>query len=203
VVIEPVTDGELRLARQGALSAARSARGLVSSGELIQEANVWMMSHLDKVELWREQGRHGQNKLRHACKQWCLLVVARERKRVSRLEGGDLHYYTDTLIAELLPHIWDPDDWATGEATYTSERKAPARPAEGNNRLAMVCDVRQAFFGLPVDDRQLLEWLHRDGGASYEAVGVWMEVSDRTVRRREERVLAKMVERLGGEPPWK
>jgi len=84
VVIEPVTDGELRLARQGALSAARSARGLVSSGELIQEANVWMMSHLDKVELWREQGRHGQNKLRHACKQWCLSVVAKERKRVSR-----------------------------------------------------------------------------------------------------------------------
>lgn len=198
-----VTDAEVRLARQGAMSAARSARGLVSTGDLIGEANLWMLQHLDKVELWREQGRHGQNKLRRACKQWCLTVVANERKRVSRLRDGDLFYYSPSMLAEVLPFIWDADDWTSSSAAAQHERQAPSRPAEGNNRLAMIVDVRGAFYGLPADDQDLLRMLHKDGGATYEQVAEWMDVSERTVRRREERVLEKMVERLGGEAPWK
>lgn len=198
-----VTDAEIRIARQGAMSAARSARGLVSTGDLIGEANLWMLQHMDKVELWREQGRHGQNKLRRACKQYCLTVVAAERKRVSRLKTGDLFYYSPSLLSEVLPYIWDPDDWTSSSAAAQEERHAPSRPAEGNNRIAMIVDVRGAFYGLPAEDQRLLTLLYKDGGATYDQVAEWLEVAERTVRRREERVLEKMVERLGGEAPWK
>jgi DNA-directed RNA polymerase specialized sigma24 family protein len=198
-----VTDAEIRIARQGALSAARSARGLVPTGDLIGEANLWMLQHMDKVELWRDQGRHGQNKLRRACKQWCLSVVATERRKTSRLRNGDLFYYSPTLVSELLPYIWDPDDWTSSSAAAQEERHAPSRPSEGNNRLAMIVDVRGAFFGLPVEDQRLLLLIHKDGGATYDAVAEFLEVSERTVRRREERVLEKLVERLGGEAPWR
>lgn len=198
-----VTDAEIRIARQGAMSAGRSARGLMPTGDLIGEANLWMLQHIDKVELWREQGRHGQNKLRHACKQHCLTIVAAERKRVSRLKNGDLFYYSPTLLVEVLPFIWDPDDWTSSSGAAQEERHAPSRPAEGNNRIAMIVDVRGAFYGLPADDQALLTLLYKDGGATYEQVGEWLDVSEKTVRRREERVLEKMVERLGGEAPWK
>lgn len=197
-----ITDKELRIARQGALSAARSGRGLVDPADLIGEANLWMVEHIDKVAQWSEQGRHGQNKLRNACRQRCLTILAKERRLRSGLEQGDSFYYNAQMIRELLPDIFDEDDWASGSSVSSSEVRAPSRPAEGNNRLAMVADVRQAFFSLPQEQRDLLEALYKDGGMPIDAVAAQWDVSDRTIRRREERNLEKMVERLGGEAPW-
>lgn len=203
MVTDPITESEIKLAKQGAMSAHRSARGLVRADDLIQEANLWMVAHMDKVTQWREEGRHGQNKLRHACKQWCLKIVARERRRVSGLQPGDLHYYTSAMISELLPAIWNPDDWQTSSMLDTSELKGPSRPSEGNNRIAMIVDVRTAFYALPKDDQYVLFMLYKDAGMSYDMLGEILGVHERTVRRREERALERMVERLGGEPPWK
>lgn len=116
---------------------------------------------------------------------------------------NDSHYYTIPLVLDLLPSIWDVDDWSAGQAVPSSETmRGQSRPAEGNNRLAMICDIRAAFHGLPRKDQALLLLLHKDGGAAYEQVAVMLEVSERTVRRREERAAEKIVERLGGEPPW-
>ena len=201
-MVTPPTDSEIRLAKQGAASAARSARGLVSSEDLTQEALLWVVSNPDKVEQWRDEGRHGQNKLRHACKQYCLTIVARERRKRSGLQAGDVFYYTNQMVAELLPYMWSPEDWTTSSGDQ-QDVKGPSRPSEGNNRLAMIVDVRAAFYTLASREQSLLIMLHKDGGATYEQVGMWMECSERTIRRREERALSKMVERLGGEPPWR
>ena len=195
-----ITDQETRLAAQGARSAARSARGLVSVSDLIGEANLWMVSHMEKVLLWREQGRHGQNKLRNACRQRCLTVVAAERRLKSRLEAGDIFWYTPAAIREILPNIFDTDDWTSSSAGEAGELKKQARPAEGNNRLAAICDVRAAFYGLPQGDQKLLVLLFKDC-FDYATAAATLDVHEKTVRRREQRVLEKMVERLGGEPP--
>lgn len=196
-----ITDHDLKLAKQGAMSAAKSARGLVPLSDLIGEANLWMVEHLDKVELWREQGSHGANKLRNACRQRCLTVVAKERRRRSRLELGDLFYYTPQMVREILPDIFDTDDWSSSTSTISDEPRAASRPAEGNNRLAAICDVRQAFYGLPQADRTFLAELYEAGGVTTEVLAATMNVHERTVKRREQRVIDKMVERLGGEPP--
>lgn len=201
-MVSAPTDSEIRLAKQGAASAGRSARGLVSSEDLTQEALLWVVSNPEKVEQWRGEGRHGQNKLRHACKQHCLTIVARERRKRSGLQAGDVFHYTNQMIAELLPYMWSPEDWTTSSGEQ-QDVKGPSRPSEGNNRLAMIVDVRAAFYTLASREQSLLIMLHKDGGATYEQVGMWMECSERTIRRREDRALSKMVERLGGEPPWR
>jgi len=66
----------------------------------------------------------------------------------------------------------------------------------------MVIDVRSAFDALPPKDKMLLIDLYADGGMAVQVVAAQLQVTERTVRRREERALDKMVERLGGEPPW-
>lgn len=199
---QPITDNELKLARQGAMSAWRSGRGVVDQDDLVAEAHLWMVEHLEKVRMWRDQGRHGQNKLRNACRQRCLTVVAQARRTRSQLTKGDLSYYTPQIIRELLPVIFHPEDWVSSEI-HTGETRSPSRPSEGNTRLAMVVDVRSAFFGLPTKDQQLLADLYSDGGLPIQVIAAQLEVTERTVRRREERALDKMVERLGGEPPWR
>ena len=197
----PITDTELKLARQGAMSAWRSGRGVVEQEDLIAEAHLWMVENLEKVRLWREKGRHGQNTLRNACRQRCLTIVAQARRERSKLTKGDLAYYTPQIIRELLPAIFYPEDWVSSEI-HTGETRSPSRPSEGNTRLAMVVDVRSAFSSLPQNDKQLLADLYADGGMPIQVVALQLDVTERTVRRREERALDKMVERLGGEPPW-
>jgi hypothetical protein len=197
-----ISDSELRLASQGAKSAFRSGRGLVEYNDLVSEAHLWIVENYEKVEQWRDEGRHGQNKLRNACRQRCLTVIARERRKRSNLQPGDVFYYTPQMIREILPNIWDEDDWVTGQQVGGGEIRTPSRPAEGNNRLAMIVDVRTAFFNLNNNDQNLLSDMYKDGGLPLDVVATQWEVTERTIKRREERVLDKMVERLGGEPPW-
>ena len=197
-----VTADDMKIARQGALSAFRSGRGIVEADDMIGEANLWMVKHLDKVVHWRTQGRHGQNKLRNACRQRCLTIIAQERKKKSGLHSGDIFYYTPAMIRELLPDIWDVDDWAHSSNTAHDEPKGPSRPSEGNNRLAMISDVRSAFYSLSEKDQFFLEDFYRDGGITADMMAARLEVTERTVRRRDNRIMEKLVERLGGEPPW-
>ena len=196
-----ITDSELRLARQGALSAARSGRGLVATSDLISESNLWMIEHYEKVVLWRDEGVHGKNKLRLASRQRCLTIIARERRKRSGLLPGDIFYYTPAIISEILPDIFEVENWTTNNAVNMGERRSPSRPAEGNNRVAMISDVRSAFYGLPKLDQRLLTWIFKES-ITYDTIAVMLDCAERTVRRREARVLEKMVERLGGEPPW-
>ncbi len=202
MVEDPITPNDLKIAKQGALSAYRSGRGIISAEDLVGEANLWLVKHVDKVRLWRDQGRHGQNKLRNACRQRCLTIIANERKKQSGLQPGDIFYYTAVMIRELLPDIWDEDDWTNSSSGSGEEIRSPSRPAEGNNRLAMVADIRSAFFTLSKKDQAFLEDFYRDGGVSADVLAASLEVTERTVRRRDDRIMEKMVERLGGEPPW-
>lgn len=193
----------MNLAFQAARSASQSGRGIVPLDDLVQEARLWLVSHPEKVQRWRDEGKHGQNKVRKACKQHCLTVVQRERRRMSGLRAGDSYFYSAAVIAELLPYIWEPEDWISGSAAPMDDVRSLPRPSEGNNRLAMIADVRSAFAKLQEQDQQTLALLHKDGGSTYESVAVMFEVHERTVRRREERILDRMVELLGGENPWR
>ena len=197
-----ITPHDMRIAKQGALSAYRSGRGLVTVDDMIGEGNLWMVKHLDKVVHWRPQGRHGQNKLRHAVRQRCLTIIAKERRRRSGLQPGDIFYYTPAMVRELLPDIWNEDDWVSGNTNNAEEIRSPSRPSEGNNRLAMVADVRSSFYTLSEKDQNFLMDFYRDGGVTKDIMAARLEVTERTVTRRDDRIMEKMVERLGGEPPW-
>ena len=189
MVIKEFTDSELRLAKQGASSAYRSGRGLIELGDLIGEAYLWMASHYNRVLEWRETGRHGQNKLRHACKQAGLTAIAKERKRITGTEKGDVFYYTPQIIRELLPSIFDVSDWVSGAMGMSAEPKGPSRPAEGNNRLAMVSDLRSAFYSLPESNRVFLQEVFHEGSDDIvEVIAAREDVSEKTINRRIDRM---------------
>lgn len=192
----------MRLAQQGARSAFTSGRRLVSYDDLVSEAYVWMVTHMDKVVQWREEGLHGKNKLRRACRQHGLTVIAGERRKRAGISPSDQFYYSPAMLRELLPAIWDPDDWTTS-TIVSEERKAPSRPSEGNNRLAMICDIRGGFYNLPTQDQVLLFDVYGSGGAlTWQQIADREGVSEKTIRRREERAIERLLERLGGGYPF-
>ena len=194
------TEHELRLARQGAMSAARSARGLISSDDLIGEAYLWMAAQPDKVVGWREKGRHGENILRKACRQACLTVVARQRRIVSRLEGGDIFYYSMMAVRDTLPDIFDPEHWTDKSTDLFEIQRSTKRPNEGMGHITTIADVRKGFQSLSPDEQMLLRLLYEDM-YTWQKTSELLEVTERTVRRREERAVERIVEKLGGESP--
>jgi hypothetical protein len=67
----------------------------------------------------------------------------------------------------------------------------------------MVSDVRSAFYSLPETNRVFLEEVFDQGADNIiEVIAAREDVSEKTINRRIDRLMDKMVERLGGEPPW-
>lgn len=199
---EVITDHDLKIATQGAASAYRSGRGVVDKDDLIGEAYLWLAKNKAKVNRWHDEGKHGDNKIRHAVRLHCLRVVSDERRKQSRLMRGDLFYYPMALVREILPDVYDREDWFGQRGEPADKVRGTSRPSEGNNRLAMIIDVQSCLKRLPESDQALLADLYQDGGVGFDVVAATAGVSSRTIRRREERAIERIVEMLGGEPPY-
>jgi len=103
---------------------------------------------------------------------------------------------------ELLPDIFDEVDWTQSGDIQQERVRGSSKPSEGNNRLTMIIDVKSAFYSLPARDQAVLKDLYADGGMDAALLAATFAVSDRTIRRWRERAVDRMVEWLGGEPPW-
>lgn len=202
-----IGERELKLARQAAMSAykagkARATYPLVELDDMVGEANLWLAQNVKRIKEWREEDdTHCDNLIRFACRMHCLRIVAEERQRRSTALRGDAHYYNMATVRELLPDVFDQEDWY-GQSVVTDGPKRPTAPSEGNNRLAMIIDVKAGLEALDPDDQMILEARFKDGGVDHEQLGVLLEVSARTARRREDRAVSRLIERLGGDYPW-
>lgn len=198
-----LTDRELQIITQGATNAHKAQREFVPLPDLINEGVLWALEHPKKVEMWRDKGKYGENLLRHSVKQKCLSHIAKERQRVYRLERDDIAYYNPAVVKEILPDIFDVEDWLnSGTVNDMDKVSGLSRPSEGNNRLATIVDVKSGFDSLSDDDQMLLRELYADGGVGHQVLAATLDVTERTVQRREERAIQRLVDRLGGEVPW-
>ena len=197
-----LTDRELQVITQGATNAYNAQRKFMELGDLINEAVLWALEHEKKLLMWREKGKHGENLLRFSAKQHCLSLIGRERRRIYKLEKDDIAYYTPAIVREVLPDIFDIDDWLSGSTSDQERVSGTSRPSEGNTRLATVVDVKSGFDSLSEDDQALLTDLYADGGVTHQVLAATLEVSEKTIQRREQRAITRLVDKLGGELPW-
>jgi len=199
------TDKEYRLAREGARDASSSSRvsNLIEMDDLVGEAYLWLASHPKKVSEWRELGRKGENMIRLSCKRSALKAVAKERKRVSGAEYSDMCFYSVQMVRELMPTIFNAEDWVNGSGAMSNEPKSQAAPAEGNNRLAMIVDVRGAYHDQAKHVQEFLQRMYDNPVPNVEdLIAVEEGVSTKTIQRRDERYLGFIVAYLGGDNPW-
>ena len=66
----------------------------------------------------------------------------------------------------------------------------------------MLVDVAFAVSSLPKEDQDLLRDRYCDGGAYLDAIASKLEETPDAVRKRIDRILNKLVEKLGGDPPF-
>lgn len=196
-----------RITRSCSRAARRVAtvnRNYVEYEDIMQELTIWLLTHSERVDEWLGKGSAGESKLLKALNRAGQYAVARERIKATGAEKDDLFFYTPGVIDQLLPDVWFPEWWDSSGSTAERGR-GQAKPAESGNRRAMMADLRKALNSLPEDDLRLLfdRFAERpsEGGVKFaQSYGL----TEDGLRRRLTRIMEKLVDRMGGEPPqWR
>jgi len=196
------TDSEMKTASIVSRKIHSLQRRLVDYDDIQSECYVWLCKNPERVKRWREEGKQGRGKLSTALYRAGMRYAVRERARITRTHVADHAFYSEALLHEILPDIFDYEDWALASFADDSDGRSSLRPGEGNTRLAMICDVRFAYDLLGDNEKNILKDRFADGGLDVQVMAATYQVSESTMRRRIRAALRKLTDRLGGEPPW-
>lgn len=179
---------------------------LADADDIRQELWLWFDKRRDKMLAWVdptqdenevERGWHALRKsLYRQGDKYCRTQKA---KRLG-YHVRDEVFYSEAILDELLPHVWDLTD-DIGQAHDDGSPKPPPNPAEGGNRIVSLFDVQVALKAADDEDRKLLMLRYRDGIEPSELAKLF-ECSRTTIDRRLRRALKRLSDFLGGESPW-
>jgi len=200
VVDDVFSDRVMRACRRNANRVSKVNRSYVDSDDVMGEMFLWVASHDKKVQHWMDDGRKGMAKLNTALFRAGHRYVNKQRAEAIGGQLSDMYWYSVPVLEELLEDVWTYTDWLPTPSLENS--RGQSSPAEGNNRTAMLTDVSFAVSSLPKDDQDLLRDRYCDGGAYIDAIASKLEESPDAVRKRIDRLLNKLIEKLGGEPPF-
>ena len=175
-------DDEIKLADDIAAGVGKRWRRL-SIDEVKAELRLWLCENIKYVQRWREEGKHGRNKLR---------LSLRRRANQHCREENDAQQpwtpeweYTPEATATILELVFAYSDW-TEIAT------------DGNSDVwASLTDVSAAFETLNKTDKKLLV-LRYEMGCKYGEIATELELSSAdAARMRVTRALNRCAERAG------
>jgi hypothetical protein len=175
----------------------------------------WVCAHTKRVSTaWGNQNPPGFDsatgqRLVRAIERYMEAAGRREKAALAGYRVEDEAFYPKTLIEMALPALWDVSiatsapvalDENAGDGYLPPKRLSD--PAEGNNWLASVVDVRQAYYGtvLTVDQQDWLALRYRDF-LSVEDVARSLGLGAEYVNHQLEAALRKIQRTLGGERP--
>jgi len=193
-----------RISRACTRNARRVAavhRNYVEYADVLAEMHVWVLANSEWVQQYLDTGSRGMTKLNTALWRCGHAYAANERMRRTGCKPGDHYWYSTAVVEDLLPAVWSFTDWlATGSPSDAGMPKGRSRPSEGNNRVAMLVDVAGAVRKLPADDIELLRQRYVES-MDWVLLGRLRDQSQDAVRKRVDRLLLRLVDFLGGEPP--
>ena len=197
-----VTDTEIRIANGVAKRVHRTQRFLLEFDDIRSEMYLWMAAHPDKMSRWREEGKSGKGKLGTALYRAGMRWATKERARITRTHVSDHAFYSEAVLHELLPDVYDYYNWILNTVEDDTDGRMQSRPGEGNTRLAMLVDVKFGLESLPEEDQELLHARFADGGMDVQVLAATYQAHESTIRRRVRNALRRLSDKLGGEPPW-
>ena len=195
-------DAVLAVGAGVAAEVRRAFHPFVDHVDLMGEVAEWACSNPSKVSDYyaldeREFRAVVAVALRHRLRRYAMKQKAASLGHSYR----DLVFYSaDQLKKELLPCLFDPEDWASPPKAEADALRQKTDPAHGGNWMASLADVADAYRRLGPDDRRLIEMKWR-GEMKLSEMADALEVSDTVVSDRIVRAVDRMVWLLGGERP--
>lgn len=169
------------------------------SGDFQQEFVLWLIENQDQVAEWleeldeKESSRLLAKCLRNEGKDYLVDIKAQS----VGYERTDLHWYNKGEVKALLPSVFDRNKW---HEPPQSEGGSAKSQAEGNNWIATLSDLSQAFDKLDLYDRKVLEAFHKHGWINKE-LAEREGVTEQMMSYYHDRAVGNLVRKLGDPAP--
>lgn len=168
----------------------------VEVDDLTSHLYLWLLEHSNQLAKWRAQ-EGGEGKLYVSLRREAAKYCAKQQAAaVGRPIAAD-NFYTLELLTRALPYLFEqtPETTAeinprTGQALYVN--------SESNTALAIMADIRGAYYGLNAEVRQVLEWRFQDG-LTYEEIGELRNMTKDGAKKSVDRAISRLSDALSGE----
>lgn len=203
MVREEIYEAYAPMVKQIAAQYANRYR-MVDKMDIQQQLWLWFVEHPRKVQEWvnldqREADKLFARSLRNAAYDFCL----KEKAHIEGYSPHDMFWYSKSFIKTLLPSALS-EDWKKA-AVLASDVRAKKSPAEANDWMAFMADIRKAYSLLNDKEKALVLLFYAkdvDGDTLHEHLGE-DRPSARATQMAANRAINKMVKILGGFPPKK
>lgn len=178
---------------------------MIERSDIEQEIWLWFLTHEKKLSEWAELDTKSETKLvAKSAQRAGLKFCEKEKARVVGYELSDLHYYDKNTVEMFLPYILSNDYQIPQEMTVNNtESRATKDPSEGNGWLAMWADISSGFNKLSEDHQNILRERFLNESRTYKDIGTQFGISEEAARKRVDRAIATLVNKIGGQSPWK
>jgi RNA polymerase sigma factor (sigma-70 family) len=154
--------------------------------DLSQHLNLWAYTNWKYLERWREEGEPGQGKLVTSLRREAGKYCVKETEQTIHNDIKSGNWYTVERVERALPYIWELTEWSKANSV-------------ASDSIAILTDIRSAFYSLKKDEQNLLTWKYRDD-ESYTEIGKRLNISDVWARKRVARATQWLTDALGGDP---
>jgi DNA-directed RNA polymerase specialized sigma24 family protein len=161
---------------------------------------LWLLSLTRNLHRYLndEDEEKGKAQLRTALHNHAKRFANEQKAQAEGFLYSDIHWYSAATIRDILPSVWDYDEWQGGASGDGIRSTLPAN--EGGNRMAMLADVKGAVDKL---DQQALDILYSRYvlSMSWENIGEAVGLTPDMARKKDSRIVKRILESLGGERP--
>ena len=169
---------------------------MVETEDLESHLFLWMLENKNTLIRWRdEDGDNGKLyvSLRREAAKFCAKEHA---ARVGQPIITD-NFYTPDMVRRALPYIFEsvPQTIVVENPVTLAAQSIPSDPNLG---LLIITDIRQQFYGLNRDVRDILAWRFRDG-LTLEEIAELKDMSKQGARKAVDRALNRLVDALAGD----
>ena len=177
---------------------------MVELEDLIQEQNLWFVTHPRKFKEWltfdeKERDRLIAKSLRNAA----LKYAEKEKARKGGYDLGDVYYYDVSVVETYLPSIINNShEMPEKIKDLNSKVTDKGEVSDGMNWLALRADIDKAFNKLSEAKQNVLRIKYTDPKVEWETIAEDMSTTANGARMKVQRALASLVQNLGGWRPF-
>jgi RNA polymerase sigma factor (sigma-70 family) len=178
---------------------------MIDREDIVQEIWMWFLTHPDKCNEWsklepKDEAALVGKSIGRAALKYC----EKEKAKAFGYELADIYYYDKNTVEIFLPSIIS-NDYEIPEgllAGVDKSARVTKDPAEGNGWLAMRADISRGFDLLPIHHKEMLVHRFIDENRTYRQLGDTLGISEDATRKRVDRAIKALINKIGGTKPW-
>lgn len=183
---------------QAATATYRAYASWVSLPDVAGQLWLWAVKNEARIDTYLSEPE-GERIVRSILNQEARTYAIKERAMATGYSPEDLTWYSPSMIRNILPDVFDYEDWQSFESKGGDRGSKPVANATGD-RLATILDVKGALTKIQEDQVALLRE-HYGRGVSLEACAHALDIQQEAARKRLDRAVYALRDSLNGIRP--